>query len=224
MIAMVDFHNRWHPALRAFKEPLGRGEIGRLQMMFARLSDRIEVAADWFKWSARSGPEWFLGSHLTDVACWMFGQRPARVFAEGRKDVLAGRGIDCYDSMQMHLSFPAGFATLETSWILPNTWPMICDFYVSLQTTDTRADIDMGQQGVTMAGRQRFDRPFLYGKTPIGPGEEFGFIPMSIRDFVRAVQAGGPSPAPVDEGLANVRIIAAAVESARTGKVVELGW
>lgn len=222
VIAMVDFHNRWHPALRAFKEPLDRGELGRLQMMFARLSDRIEVATEWFKWSGKSGPEWFLGAHLTDVACWMFAQDPTRVFAEGRKDVLAARGIDCYDSMQIHLSFPAGFATLETSWIVPNTWPMICDFYVSLQSTEARADIDMNHQGVTLAGAKRFDRPFLYGKTPVGAAEEFGFIAMSIRDFVRIVQSGGPSPLPLSMGLKNVKILTAAVESARTGKVVEL--
>ena len=222
VIAMMDFHNRYHPALRAFKEPLDAGQAGRLQMMFARLSDRIEVATDWFGWSGRSGPQWFLGSHLADVACWLFGADPLRVFAEGRKDVLAARGIDCYDSMHIHLSFPEGFATLETSWIVPNTWPMICDFYVSLQSTEARADIDMNHQGVTVAGARRFDRPFLYGRTPVG-NDEFGFIPYSIREFVRVVQSGGPSPLPVALGVKNVQIISAAVQSAETGKVMTLG-
>ncbi len=222
VFAMVDFHNRWHPALRAFKEPLDRGEIGELQTMFGRLSDRIEVAAEWFTWSGKTGPEWFLGSHLADVACWLFGAAPSRVFAEGRKDVLAARGIDCYDTMHMHLTFPRGFATLENSWIVPNTWPMICDFYVSLQTTDTRADIDLSHQGVTMAGAKSFQRPFLYGKTPVGAVEEFGFIAMSIREFVRALLDDRPPPVPLELGLRNVRILAAAVQSAETGAIVEL--
>jgi predicted dehydrogenase len=221
LVAMVDFHNRYHPALRSVKDRLDAGEIGRPQMLYARLSDRIEVATKWFPWAGRSGPEWFLGSHLADVACWLFDGQATRVFAEGRKDVLAGRGIDCYDSMQIHLSFPAGFATLETSWILPDTFPMICDFHVSLQTTDTRVDWDLAHQGVTVIEPSRYDRPMLYGATSVGR-ETFGFFRYSIHDFVRAVLAGEKSPAPLEEGVANVRILAAALQSAQTGHPIDL--
>ena len=221
VVGMVDFHNRCHPALTTVKDRLDRGEIGRAQMRWGRLSAGVEVATEWFGWSGRSGPEWFLGSHLVDLACWMFGRSPVRVFAEGRKDVLAARGIDCYDSMQIHLSFPEGFATLETSWILPDTWPMICDFFVSLQTTEARADVDMGRQGTTIAGRERYDAPILFGRTPVG-ANEFGFFSFAIRDFVRAALTGGPSPMPLAEGLENVKLVAAAVESAETGKIVEV--
>lgn len=222
VLAMIDFHNRYHPAFASIKTRLDGGDIGRLQMMFARLSDRIEVATEWFSWSGQSGPEWFLGSHLADLACWLFDEDPLRVFAEGRKDVLAGRGIDCYDSMHIHLTFPKGFATLETSWILPDTWPMICDFYASIQTTETRADVDMGHQGVTLADQGRYDRLLLYGRTPVG-AFEFGFFALPIRDFVAAVMSGARSaPVPLDDGVKNVRILAAAVESARSGQIVPL--
>ena len=221
--AMVDFHNRYNPPFTTLKQRLDTGELGDPLMMFGRLSDRIEVAAEWFTWSARTGPEWFLGSHLADVACWLFGQVPVRVFAEGRKDVLAGRGIDCYDSMHIHLSFPKGFATLETSWIVPNTWPMVCDFSVSLQTADARADIDLSQQGATVADAKEYARPFLYGKTPVGD-DEFGFMSFPIRAFVRAVLAGADAPVPLARGLENVKILAAAIESVETGQVVELDW
>ena len=218
---MIDFHNRYNPALTAVKEPLDRGEMGRPLMMFGRLSDRIEVATDWFDWSGRSGPEWFLGSHLTDMACWMFGQDPVRVYAEGRKEVLAARGVDCYDAMHIHLSFPGGFATLETSWILPNTWPMVCDFFVSLQTSEARADVDLSCQGPTIADPKQLARPFLYGMTPVA-AEQFGFMSFPIREFVRAVLAGAPAPIPVTEGLKNVKILSAAVESAETGQAVAI--
>jgi len=221
VIAMVDFHNRYHPALKAVKDPLDRGRMGRLQMMFARLSDRIEVPTEWFPWSGRSGPEWFLGAHLVDLARWMFGQDPVRVFAEGRKDVLARKGIDCYDSMQIHLSFPEGFAALETSWILPNTWPMICDFFVSLQTTEARADVDMGHQGTILATMGRYDRPILFGRTRVG-ADAFGYFAFPIRDFVRTVLAGAKAKVSVDEGVRNVEILAAACESAKSGSVVAI--
>ncbi|MCY2930232.1 MAG: Gfo/Idh/MocA family oxidoreductase [Planctomycetota bacterium] len=221
VIGMVDFHNRYHPAIVAVKGRLDAGVLGKPQMLFARLSDRIEVATRWFPWAGRSGPEWFLGSHLVDVTCLLFGARPHRVFAEGRKDVLAARGVDCYDSMHIHLSFPEGFATLETSWIMPDTWPMICDFSVSLQTTTARADVDMNHQGVTLVDEASFDRPMLYGRTAVG-ADRFGFFAYPIHDFVRTILSGAKSPMPLSDGLANVRILAAAVESARTGKIVEL--
>ncbi len=219
--AMIDFHNRYHPAILVAKARLDRGEMGKPQVMYARLSDRIEVATEWLSWAGRSGPEWFLGSHLVDVARVLFGKQPRRVFADARKDVLAARGIDCYDSVQMHLSYDDGMATLETSWIIPNAWPMVCDFYVSLQTTEARADIDMSNQGATIVDDGRYDRPFLFGHTPMGRAD-FGFMSYPIRDFVRAVQSGQPAPCTIDDGLDNVRIIAAAMESIQTGQVVEL--
>ena len=83
--AMVDFHNRYHPALLATKTRLDSGEMGRPQVLYARLSDRIEVATEWLSWAGRSGPEWFLGPHLVDLACWLFGKTPLRVFADARK-------------------------------------------------------------------------------------------------------------------------------------------
>lgn len=219
--AMVDFHNRYHPAILAARARLDRGEMGLPQAMFARLSDRIEVATEWLSWAGRSGPEWFLGPHLVDLACWLFGSLPRRIFADARKDVLAARGLDCFDTVQMHLSFAAGFATLECSWIVPNAWPSVADFYVSLQATDARADLDMSNLGTAVVDDGRYDRPFLLGHTPAGP-DDFGFMSYPIRDFVRCVQSGEPAPIPLDDGLENVRVIAAAMESVRTGRAVEM--
>ena len=223
VICMVDFHNRYNPAFAPIKEQLDHGQLGRPQMMYVRLSDRIEVASEWFNWSGKSGPEWFLGSHIADLACWLFGELPVRVFADGQKEVLAGKGIDCYDSVQIHLSFAKGMATLETSWIVPNSWPAVCNFYASLQTTTGRADVELGKQATTIARADGFEWPFILGQTAIG-AEEFGFFKLPIRDFVRAVARGAGSPIGVQEGLNNVRIIAAALESMRTKQVVELSW
>jgi len=219
--AMIDFHNRFNPAFTALKDRLDAGDMGRPLAMLGRLSDQIQVAAEWFNWSGRTGPEWFLGSHLSDVACWLFDAYPVRVYAAGRKEVLAARGVDCYDVMHIHLTFPEGFATLETSWIVPNTWPMVCDFLVSLQTTEARADIDLSCQGATFADGKEYARPFLFGQTPVG-SEHFGFVSVPIRDFVRCVLDGIEPPVPLEKGLKNVQLIAAAVQSAETGQPVDL--
>ena len=223
VFGMVDFHNRWHPAIVPVKQRLDRGEMGRPQMLYARLSDRIEVATEWFKWSGRSGPEWFLGAHLADLACYLFGAYPVRVFAEGRKEVLASRGIGCYDSVQMHLSFAGGFATLETSWIIPRSWPTLVDFVVSLQATEGRADMDMSRQGTTIAGAGGYAAPMLWGKEPVD-ADDFGFLSLPIRRFVRAVLAGAESPMPLADGLKNVQILAAVHASLAGGGVIEVDY
>ena len=218
---MMDFHNRYNPALTAIKDRLVSGEIGSAQALFVRLSDRLEVATEWFDWSSKTGPEWFLGSHIADLACWLFDDYPVRVFADGAKGVLAEKGLDCYDTVQIHLSFPSGMATLETSWIMPNTWPMICDFVVSVQATGGRADANLTSHGVISAGGERLEYPMILGTTAVA-GHDFGFFKLPARNFVDAVLAGAPSPIDVAEGLKNVRIIDAALRAIETKSVVAI--
>jgi predicted dehydrogenase len=221
VIGCVDFHNRYHPGLRAVKQKLDDGDFGSLRMLFGRLSDRIEVATEWFSWAGRSGPEWFLGSHLVDLACWLMDAEPIRVFADGSRGVLASRGIDCFDCMQIHLSFPQAMATLETSWILPDSWPSVADFSVSVQTTTSRADINGSYQGVCESSPGSYSWPFLQGLTPIGE-DDFGYFSMPIRDFVRTVQRGGSAPKSMQQGLMNVRVIEAAIRSIDERSVIEM--
>lgn len=223
VLGMVDFHNRYHPGLVPIKQRLDAGEMGRPQMLYARLSDRLEVATEWFAWSGQSGPEWFLGSHLADLACWLFDAWPTRVYAQGRNDVLRKRGIGCYDSVQMSLTFPEGFATLETSWIVPQEWPMLVDFVVSLQATNGRGDMTFGDQGSQLAAGGTYRRPMLSAKEPVD-ADEFGFLSLPIRRFVRAVLAETASPMPLEWGLKNVQILTAARESLDTTHVVDIAY
>jgi predicted dehydrogenase len=79
----------------------------------------------------------------------------------------------------------------------------------------------MSYQGAELAGPERYERPLLFGRTAVG-ANEFGFFSFPVRDFVRAVIEGHDSPMPLAEGLKNVKIVAAAVESAESGRVVEV--
>ena len=81
--------------------------------------------------------------------------------------------------------------------------------------------MNMTNQGTTICDDGRYDRPFLFGHGAMGPGD-FGFMSVPIREFIRVVQAGDQPPISLDDGLENVRILAAAMESIATGQVVEL--
>jgi predicted dehydrogenase len=148
---------------------------------------------------------------------------PDHLCDEGRKEVLASRGIGCYDSVQMHLSFAEGFATLETSWIVPRSWPTLVDFVVSLQATEGRADMDMSRQGTTIADAARYAIPMLSGKEPVD-ADDFGFLSLPIRRFVRAILTGAESPMPLEDGLKNVQILAAVHASLAGGGVIEVDY
>jgi myo-inositol 2-dehydrogenase/D-chiro-inositol 1-dehydrogenase len=45
---------------------------------------------------------------------------------------------------------------------------------------------------------------------------------LELRTFVEAVRAGGPSPVPAHEALESLRTALAALESARTGRTLDL--
>lgn len=221
VVGGIDFHNRYHPAFRTFQRKRAQGKLGDVKMIFARLSDRLEVATQWFGWSGKSGPQWFLGSHLADTACWLMDDQPVRVYADATKGVLSSQGIDCYDCVQIHLTFPNGIATLETSWILPNSWPSVADFSVSIQTTTSRVDVQGSNHGMVEARPGSYGWPFLNGLTAIGE-DDWGYFNLPIHDFIRAVNRGEDAPVPVEVGLQNVRIIEAALQSIAQQRAIEL--
>jgi len=218
---MVDFHNRWNPPFVKAKEEIKKGNIGKPLMAYIKMSNRIEVATKWFKWSGRSGPHWFLFPHLIDLLCWLTEEKVLRLYALGQKEVLKKRGIDTYDLVQALLRFENGFATVESSWINPPTWPSLCEFALSLHGTDGRIDIDLSDQGFRIAGKDIYERPFLIGKTEIH-GRTFGFMPLPIQHFVDCVLEDKEPLVKPEEALLNVRILVVIAESLEKGKVIEL--
>ncbi|MGQ9733205.1 MAG: Gfo/Idh/MocA family protein, partial [Candidatus Zipacnadales bacterium] len=147
---------------------------------YIRLSDRIEVATQWLSWAGRSGPEWFLFPHTVDLANWLLGQRPLHVFASGHKGVLVGKGVPCYDIVQAQVVYEDAFVTLESSWVLPPSWPNINEFSLDLHGSEGKLTVVGDQENLTLASR-RYDHPFtLSWLTEDVP----------IQEFVRCLVAG----------------------------------
>lgn len=218
---MVDFHNRWNPPFVRAKEEIEKGNIGKPLMAYSKMGDRIEVATEWFKWSGRSGPHWFLFPHIVDLICWLLGDKVLSVYALGKKEVLKRKGIDTYDLIQALLKFENSFATVETSWILPPTWPSLIEFGLSLHGTEGRIDIDLTDQGLRIAGKDIYDKPFLSGRMDVH-GRSLGFVPLPIKHFVDCVLEDKEPLVKPEEALLNVRIIEALTKSLQQGRVINL--
>lgn len=218
---MVDFQQRWNPAMHNVKEAIDNGQLGKPVMGYIRLSDAITVATDWFTWSSKSGPHWFLFPHTMDIIRWLIKEEPRTVYARGAKGVLSSHGVDTYDAVQAMIQFDTAFVTFETSWIVPNSWPSVVDYRMSLYGTKGKVELTEDFKGLQIAGEK-----FAYPWVPVGRPNIFGkvdhFLYEPIRHFVDCVVEDKPVHAPAEDGLINVRMIAATMRSVEEGRPVSM--
>lgn len=216
--AMVDFQLRWNPSYQIIKEEVTSGNLGEPVMGYIRLSDAIEVALNWLPWAAESGPQWFLMPHIADLMYWFFGTVPESVYALGHRGVLKEQGVDTFDAIQSVLRFPnGGFATLETSWIVPNGTASVTDCQMALYGTKGRIEFDQDYSGLTITDAKKVSYPWV----PVGRKNIFGrldsYIYEPMRTFVDCVLEGQDVPSPFSEGLINTAIIEASLRSIQSG-------
>jgi predicted dehydrogenase len=218
---MVDFHNRWNPAMVQAKQAVANGELGELQMASLRLNDTIYVPTEMLSWAARSTVAWFLGSHAVDLVRWLFDDEVVRVYAVSRERVLRQRGLETPDFFHYLLELSrGGVAHVENCWIMSSRLPTVFDFKLELIGAEGTIFADCSShrmlQKYTPQAAEYPDvavRVSLHGK-PAGFGVE------SIRHFVRAVVADEPLPVTPEDGINNTRVLVAVHQSARQGQPV----
>jgi predicted dehydrogenase len=217
----VNLGNRWNPNYLSMRDALRAGEIGEPLMVYSRLSDTIWVPTRMLSWGSKSGPEWFLFAHSMDLVQWMLDQRPREVYALGIKRVLAARGIDAYDAIQAMVRFDSTFATFETSWVLPESWPDIVENELTINGERGRMKLDAAQHGFELssdvAGRHLFTRPSRW--------TEYRLPPVwweTLRKLVDAVLDGGAPAITGESSLVSIRMIDAVERSIAEGKPISI--
>ena len=217
---MVDFHNRWSPPFNALKESIGAGEMGDPLLINARLNNTIFVPTEMLRWAGQSATIWFTGSHLIDIATWLIGREPQRVYSVSRSTVLAARGINTPDFFETTIEFAGGaVAVVENCWILPNSEPNIVDFKLKCVGSKGSASIDTTHNRTLEQYGERNGFRDVLGMVDIF-GQKKGFALESIHYFADCViHDRQPSPCGED-GLRNTATICAALESAKTGMPV----
>ncbi len=218
---MVNLSNRWHPKYIATKDAITSGRVGDLVMGYARLSNQISVPTGMLSWAAQSGPEWFLFPHTMDLVRWFMDREATRVYATGRKGVLTELGIDAYDAIQAVVNFGDAFATFETCWVIPNSFPTVTDSIMTLYVTDGRIEVDNNVQGLSVTA-DRFDPRVPYGKFLSHGDKQMGYYLEGIRHFVDCIIDDRNPLVSGDDGLAVVRMIAAVRQSIAENRPVDL--
>ncbi|MCD6290300.1 MAG: Gfo/Idh/MocA family oxidoreductase [Anaerolineae bacterium] len=217
---MVAFENRWNPAFVAAQDAVRQGELGAIQWINARLNDTIWVPTEMLSWAARSSPGWFLLPHLADLAVWLSGAQPRRVYATGIRGQLTTRGIDTWDALHIIVEFePTMTAVFETAWTLPESMPNVFDLKFELVGDKGAQFINTQDQMVHQAGER-----WIYPGTLVREigGRLEGFPIWMTGEWLRGLAAGQPVGPSIEQGYQITQLCWAAHQSAETRQPVNL--
>lgn len=218
---MVAFENRWSLPFIHTKNLIAAGELGDILNVYAKLNNTTFVPTKMLPWAGQTTPAWFLFPHLVDMASWLTGKEVAGVYATGVKRRLAEAGIDTYDSIQAILTYEDGSAgVFTTTWVLPETYPVVADQKMSIVGDKSSLDIDLCEQMLRMATQDNFNNPRVLG-TPIH-GKLNAPPCHMLNSFIDNLKDGTAPLANQRDGLRNTVIIQAIHESVSTGKPVQL--
>ena len=218
---MVDFHNRWNPLFVEAKKQIDSGVFGDFVMGYARLSNTYWVPTKMLSWAGKSGPESFLMPHIVDAVRWLTGAEPVEVYAAGQKKILKSMGIDAYDAVQAAVRFDGGaFCTFESAWIMPESWPSVIDFKVSLQGSRGKIEVVGDNQGISVSGRAHRTPAILPAENAFG--KAIGFFHEPMLHFVDCILDGAEPAATGEDGLVATEVIEAVHRSIRTGRPVRV--
>lgn len=215
LIAMVGCQWRFHPLVVALKELLSSGALGDIARADIEYG---EYLPDWHpyedyrtSYAARSelgGGVVLTHIHDYDLAWWLFGS-PRTVFARGGRQ--SDLEIDVEDTVHAHLVTPAGNVFVSQSFASkPPTRRIVVRGALASVTVDLISgtfDIDPAVAPV----RQLTD----YQRNEMFCDE--------VRAFLACVDDRTPSPIPLADGVAVLRIALGVKESMRSGRLIELG-
>lgn len=199
---MEAFMYRHHPRWKKVKELVSNGALGALQSIhsfFSYYNDDPD--------NIRNKPE-ISGGGLMDIGCYcisvprfIFGEEPVSVV--GEMEIDPNLGIDRLTSGMMR--FPAGIATFT------------CGTQMAAHQKVTITGSG-GKIEIPMPFNQPVDRPTKLLLTKESGTEELSFETCNQYtaqgdQFAKAVLEGHPVPTPLEDALANMKVIDAVVKS-----------
>jgi predicted dehydrogenase len=207
---------RFDPASQWLRDAIQAGQFGRVQILRSNFSGFKRPRND-------SGVMFADAIHFVDLFNYFMGGQPARVFA-ATQDFL-GRGME--DASLLSLEYPQDgkltWATVETNYFLPGKFrevtvigsqlSAVCDYNVAQYKIKTFANrhVKEGAQFKAIEGTlHQVESP---------PEEP---LLAELRAFIDSVQTRKVPRADGQAGVDAVRVLEAAIQSAKTGKTVEL--
>src|SRR5262249_37989370 len=205
---------RRQPASRALKRLLEEGALGRVSQIEGHFSADYGFASSitpdmWRADRAETpgGPMTNLGIHHVDTYQYLLGPI-ARVSAFSRRVVLA---LDIEDVTAILFEFASGkIGYLGTSWV-----PATRTEWLAVHGTDAQAWHEAAGRRLSLARRGQPGRVVV-------PLPAVDPLVDELAEFARCVRQGTRPEVGGEEGILNIAVLEAIVESAKTGRAVEV--
>ncbi len=215
-ILMVGHICRFNPRYAVARDRIAAGELGKVVSMYAR---RNIPAARSETVLAKIGPLLGDGIHDTDLMLWMSGAKIVSVHAMTH----SVRKLKHPDIGWAMYRFDTGaIGVIEDVWFLPPGTPFRIHEQMEVIGTDGAVYVHGGDTNVVIQTRAGIDCPDTH-YWPEMHGEIVGALRTEMGYFVKCVAKGEqPTVVTPEEARAAVAVLAAAEESAATGKVVRV--
>jgi myo-inositol 2-dehydrogenase/D-chiro-inositol 1-dehydrogenase len=210
---MVGFNRRFDPSFRALRERVAAGEIGRLEQLVITSRDPLPPPAEYVAGSGGMFRDMTI--HDFDMARYLAGEI-AEVFASGANLVGVARDFDA--AMIVLRAQSGALVHINNSRRCAYGYDQRIEAFGSAGMLQAANRHETTVEAWTAAGTRRMDRVQDFFITRYAEAYR-----AEVDHFVGCVETGAaPSPGFAD-GRAALALANAALESARTGRVVRCG-
>lgn len=219
VVLMVAQVLRFWPQYVAIKQMVDQRKLGSVNAVRAYRLTSYRASSDWFRDPAKSGGCLLdVQVHDVDYVYWLLGW-PREVQTVGLQ---SERGS--WDHVSTTLRYDNVIATIEASFLMPDSWPFSC--YVRVGGARAAAEYNFRVSGNIERRDQATDELTLYpaGASPsqVAVGPEDMYV-AQLGHFVDCVKENRCSEvAPLQQNLDVMRIMDASLESAESGRPVNL--
>lgn len=207
---MTAFPCRFSPAILRLKSALDAGKIGNV--IAIRGTNRGRCPFDWFVDLPLSGGGAVIDHtvHVTDLMRWLLGKEVRSVYAEISNKMYSQ---DFDDTGMLTMEFEGGvFATLDSSWSRPKSFPTWGDVTLSVVGEKGVLSLDMFAQSLVHYSDKTGGASWHHW------GDNIDLLMM--QSFVDAVESGVSVPITGEDGLQAALVALAAYQSAQQGQPV----
>jgi UDP-2-acetamido-3-amino-2,3-dideoxy-glucuronate N-acetyltransferase len=209
---------RFDTATQWLKQALAEGRFGRLQLLRSNFSGFKRPRAD-------SGVTFADAIHFVDLFNYLLDSSPRRVAAFMRDFLRRGPGFDDASLLSLEYETAGGpvWGVVETNYFLPGKYRELtvtgselsafCDFNVAQYKIKTFANRHLREGGQVKAVEGALSQIEC---APVEP------LLAQLQAFLRSLQTRQLPSADGWAGYHSVRVLEAALDSARSGRIVEL--
>lgn len=209
---------RFFPEYERARKAVEDGLVGRPAVLrFARCVSQPRLKEDnWFlDYNRSGGPILDLMIHDFDIARWIAGD-VIRVYARSLNTLRPEAGVDHALAILTHVG--GAITHVEGSWAYPPT------FYIAFEIAGSKGLLTFDSAAATpihFLRHQQVGQEIPEVPLPANPLLESQYV-TEIKAFYRAIAEDAPVRISATDGLSALQIALAALESAQSGRAVEI--